>query len=76
MKKLYIEPRIKAVELDQEQATLAVCAVGGLYLNGTVSPYCGTMFGAGSRCELTPKGGPGNSSMMYFTRVERSASPS
>ena len=39
--KKYIEPKIKAIKLDPEQALLEICAVGGLYLNpGTTPPIC------------------------------------
>ena len=32
MKKIYIKPKLTAIELDHRQATLAVCKVGGMYM--------------------------------------------
>ena len=33
--KKYIEPKIKAVTLDADQAILQVCAVGGIYMSAS-----------------------------------------
>lgn len=34
MKKIYIEPKIKAIELDPRQAVLEACKIGGQYFGG------------------------------------------
>ena len=36
--KKYIEPKIKAVELDADQAILQVCSVGGKYFESIILP--------------------------------------
>ena len=74
----YIEPKIKAVELDTEQAILEVCAVGGIYLSGTSAPWCGHTLagGAGPVCKTTPKGVTGGISRMMPTGLGGDATPS
>ncbi|MDD4203338.1 MAG: hypothetical protein PHQ52_07715 [Candidatus Omnitrophica bacterium] len=59
--KVYKKPKIAAIELDQKQAILEVCAVDGLYLgtSGT-PPRCGHIAGfIGPNCDITPKGAGG-----------------
>ena len=61
--KKYIEPKIKAVTLNANQAVLEVCAVGGIYLNSNTPPWCGGTTGAtGPFCIETPKGSAAESS--------------
>jgi len=74
--KKYIKPKIVVIDLDQKQAILSACKIGGIYLHGTLSPNCGQMPGAGFRCSVTPKGGPGNSYLMYFTQTSTSIAQS
>ena len=55
--KKYIEPKIKAVELDPDQAILQVCMVGGVYLSDNVTDVCMATGGLYSAtCNMTPKG--------------------
>ena len=64
--KQYIEPKIKAVELDAEQSILQFCRAGGIYLfnKTTANIWCGTRTGANANCMYTPKGGSGGSTGM------------
>lgn len=71
--KKYIEPKIKAVELDPKQAVMQVCVVGGIYLNANVPPWCGSVIETigGINCVDSPKGGSGgNSSMNIYAQSE------
>ncbi|MDD4202048.1 MAG: hypothetical protein PHQ52_01105 [Candidatus Omnitrophica bacterium] len=59
--KKYTPPKTKAIVLDQKQAIVQVCMIGGLYLlPGTGSLFeCASSGSQGSLCENTPKGGDG-----------------
>ena len=79
--KKYTSPKIKAIQLDPEQAVLEVCAVAGVYLDIQVPPSCGHSSGIiGPRCVETPKGGPGGSTSMKIPTqggdATQSAAPS
>ena len=56
--KKYIEPKIKAVELDADQAILQVCMVGGAYLGEAMSPGTSrcTPMGSSGKCDLEVRG--------------------
>ena len=56
MRKKYIEPKIKAVELNAEQAIIQVCAIGGNYF-ASVSACLGNVgTGPVRTCALEVKG--------------------
>ena len=63
--KKYIKPKIKAIQLDPEQAVLQVCQVGGAYFRITGSTKCFNG-GPGAYCDITIKG-VGNS--MGFSSI-------
>ena len=53
----YIEPKIKVVSLDPNQAALQVCSINGIYMNPAYSSDCllsGT--GVTSQCSLDVRG--------------------
>ena len=64
----YIEPKIKAVMLDNKQAILQVCAIGGIYLYyalpTNVTMCSAATFSIGPQCQSTPKGGAGGNTRM------------
>ena len=74
--KKYIGPKIKAIQLDPEQAILEVCAVSGVYLNSSPTPWCGTATGAGPFCNTTPKGGTGAGTQLRFPGAAQATAPS
>ncbi|MDD4202801.1 MAG: hypothetical protein PHQ52_04985 [Candidatus Omnitrophica bacterium] len=59
--KQYLTAKISVIKLDQKQALINVCAVGGLYVGmGGGTNWCGHTTGAeglGPVCWDTPKGG-------------------
>ncbi|MDD4202535.1 MAG: hypothetical protein PHQ52_03620 [Candidatus Omnitrophica bacterium] len=71
MSKKYTTPKITSVELNPEQASLQVCAVGGLYLwtMAGANTHCNSQYNPllGPMCELTPKGGLGGRTVMIYT---------
>ncbi|MDD4202181.1 MAG: hypothetical protein PHQ52_01810 [Candidatus Omnitrophica bacterium] len=54
--KKYIKPKTKAITLDNDQAILHVCIVGGFYINTFGGNYCLASAGIGLACNHTPKG--------------------
>ncbi|MDD4201879.1 MAG: hypothetical protein PHQ52_00235 [Candidatus Omnitrophica bacterium] len=75
--KQYTAPKINSIELDQKQALLQVCKVGGLYVSRSISAWCGQFSGDGPLCNFTPKGGDGiNVNMDMMTSVSNSMPPS
>ena len=60
--KKYIEPKIKAIALDNEQAVLQVCSVSGVMFTTMVGTVylCATTLGPPVfTCNMTAKGGTG-----------------
>ena len=58
-KKSYIEPKIKAIPLNQESAILQVCQVGGAYFGWgprTTTPQCGYADTSGGNCRTGVRG--------------------
>ncbi|MDD4203412.1 MAG: hypothetical protein PHQ52_08100 [Candidatus Omnitrophica bacterium] len=57
--KKYSQPKIEAVKLNNQQAILAVCKIGGIYFTVVATTAC-LATGAGTvPCNKTAKGAPG-----------------
>ena len=58
--KKYLEPKIKAIKLDIEQAILNVCVIGGAYFNSTATLCVGTnastVHATAKFCRSEPRG--------------------
>ena len=56
--KRYISPKITRVKLDPDQAVMASCKAGGLYMGApsTAAAYCVYGGGIGLGCDFTRKG--------------------
>ncbi|MDD4202532.1 MAG: hypothetical protein PHQ52_03605 [Candidatus Omnitrophica bacterium] len=74
MKNKYRKPKITVVLMDPKQASLQVCAIGGIYIwtSAGAGVHCNSRtpnpWPMGAPCNITPKGGAGGGTSMYYTQ--------